>query len=203
MTRYSFSYCCGILLIILQLNHALTLQEVGDDHVNYYESALDSLPTEQQEILIKEEKLWTQYRNLRCQLHTAIYQGNINQCRIMLTFRYNILLKLLRPSERDLVQFINQKFEQEILDFQRSDLNHIGQSFEINIANKLAQQYYEFYNHLDLVDQMSFKKSYALWTSHRTQLCLLLSKRNIIDYNYCTAKLSLDVISDMHNYLKY
>ncbi|WP_408645557.1 lysozyme inhibitor LprI family protein [Wohlfahrtiimonas populi] len=69
------------------------------------------------------------------------------------------------------------------------------------MAQKLNSQYQQFYSQLDAQRRLQLHQSYVAWLSYRNQLCLLLNSRNIIQYNYCATKLSLDVIFDMQHYL--
>lgn len=202
MVNRLFAYTCGILLIMMQLSHALTLQEIEEEANFNYEDALDHLPEKQKNILIREHKAWLQYRDLRCEIHESIYGGNVEQCKILITYRHNIFLKILRPNQIDFIRFFNDKITQAIVDFQKYNLQDVDQSVDVNIAQKLSSQYQQFYSELDKDDQALFQKSYDAWIAHRNQVCLLLNSRNIIAYNDCAAKLSLDIISDMQYYLK-
>ena len=202
MTRRLFSYICGILLIMMQLNHALTLKEIEAETSHHYDDAFDRLPEKQQNILMSGQQAWQRYRNLRCEIHARIYQGDNEQCKILLTYRYNILLKILRPNQIDLIHFFNNHIAQSTIEFQAQQPKN-DNSFDANMNQKLNHQYLELYQSLEFSDQILLQKSYVAWLSYQNQMCLLLNSRNLIAYNYCAAKLSLDIISDMHNYLKY
>lgn len=201
MAKRLSSYTYGMLFIIMQFSHALTLQEIEEEASYYYDDALDHLPEKQKNILIRGQQAWLQYRSSRCELHETIYQGNIDQCKIAITYRYNIFLKILRPNQFDMIRFINDAINQAIIEFQKSELQNLNDSVDVNIAQKLSNQYHELYSELDANGQIQLQKSYVAWLSHRNQVCLLLNSRNIIQYNYCATKLSLDIISDMQHYL--
>lgn len=195
-----FACCYGILLIVMQQSNALTLEEADHQYLYYYEDALGHLPPQQQTLLTQGQQFWIQYRELRCQLHESAYKGNINQCKVVLTFRFNNFLKLLRPNQLEMIRFMHDKIRSDIIRFQQSDVNYLGRSFEENISHRLTDQYTQFYQNIDIKEQMKLQKSYIVWKSYRNQLCLLLKSRNIINYNYCSAKLSLDIIADMQHY---
>lgn len=201
MAKRLFSYTCGMLFIIMQFSHALTLQEIEEEANYHYDDALDHLPEKQKNILIRGRQAWLEYRNLRCEIHETIYQGNIDQCKTVITYRYNIFLKMLRPNQIDMIRFINSKITEATIEFQKSEFQNIRESLDINIAQKLSNQYQKLYTQLDADGQLQLQKSYIAWLFHRNQVCLLFNSRNIVQYNYCAAKLSLDIISDMQHYL--
>ena len=53
MAKRLFSYTCGMLFIIMQFSHALTLQEIEEEANYHYDDALDHLPEKQKNILIR------------------------------------------------------------------------------------------------------------------------------------------------------
>ena len=108
---------------------------------------------------------------------------------------------MLRPNQIDMIRFINSKITEATIEFQKSEFQNIRESLDINIAQKLSNQYQKLYTQLDADGQLQLQKSYIAWLFHRNQVCLLFNSRNIVQYNYCAAKLSLDIISDMQHYL--
>lgn len=203
MTKRLFSYLCGMLFIIMQFSHALILQAIEEEARYHYDDALDHLPEKQKNLLIRGQQAWLQYRNLRYEIHETIYQGNIDQCKTVLTYQYNIFLKLLSPNQIDMMRFVNQQIHESINEFQSQNPQDSNKNFDVRINNKLNNQYNQFHQSLNLDDQIILHKSYVSWLSYQNQVCLLLNSQNLVTYNYCAAKLSLDIISDMHNYLTY
>jgi len=201
MAKRLFSYLYGMLFIIMQFSHALTLQEIEEEARYHYDDALDHLPEKQKNLLIRGQKAWLQYRDLRCEMHETIFQGNAEQCKIAITFRYNLVLKILRPNQLDMIRFFKEKITQSIIRFQKAEPQYLNENIDASIAQKLNSQYQQFYSQLDSQERLKLHKSYVAWLSYRNQACLLLNSRNIIQYNYCATKLSLDVIFDMQHYL--